>query len=313
MKEKKGPYTLSPAHDGEGGIVPNKNYVLFNNQSTHGFYKKNISDTDTINMFNELSISEQEFIDKANSLFHKYKIKIPKDYPKYCDVSDGYFEEFYNMKPKEEPWNEFNLCVYCCILLEEKYDIKSLKILKNELITPNNRNDIYHACTIAIVTLHYLRRGHLVELPKESKNQKNCDLIIDEIKCDVKSINQFDWSKEALSKNREHFIKTGQGLEHNLSEDICFDVGEFIKNRGFNGIKQADLIFVNLSKKSLGTLFRIESIKKIDLPKLKKYRIIFFSNYLLELNGFHIDFSGTIWNYIKENDRKHRYGIHPPP
>ena len=100
-----------------------------------------------------------------------------------------------------------------------------------------------------------------------------------------------------------------------LSEDICYDVGQFIskKDSGHKGIKQSDIIFADLSSKSFGWIERMLGTKNDIFPDLRKCRIIYFAKRSTELSGFYLDFDPSLWNLIKTTNKKHGFGIYPPP
>jgi len=227
-------------------------------------------------------IEPKDFVDKANELLNKYNINIPNDYPKECKIYQklaGEFELF--------PNRAFIKCINVCILIEENYDIDTSKILRWELFKPNSISGIYHACSMSFIDLYYLNKDSNVIITKEEDNQLNPDLIIDNFKFDVKTIAESDWTTEI---NPE----TGQSDDRLLAEDLCYDLGTFIRNRGYKGIKQADVVFADLSQKAIGRLYIIFGTKSIEisrgLPELKKNRIIFLHGVIWIVADFTLTF-----------------------
>jgi hypothetical protein len=222
-------------------------------------------------------------------------------------------------------------CIYCCIIIEEKYGIDISKILRWELIKPNSRRGIIHASSMATIALNYLNNGYVVSIPHEVKNQYNPDLIINSINSEIKTILQSDWTKDIDPE-------TGYGKERSRGEDICYDIGAFIgkKNSGYKGILQSDLIFADLSQKSLGELladsymFGFNDKINFIMPEPKKFRIIFFYKHFTNCKGYYLDFEPKLWNlinvasginYIRTmfkfdipgNGKMHKIDLPPPP
>ena len=123
---------------------------------------------------------------------------------------------------------------------------------------------------------------------------------------------KLDWGKDIDEE-------TGQFRTHTYGGDLCYDIGIFLskeKSR-YKGIKQADVIFADLTFKSLGMIltdiFReiLEQNKEkvCKLPELKKNRIIFFARISNNCIGYYIDIDPTLWDYIKFNDSRFQRGI----
>lgn len=274
-----------------------------------------------------LSINKEEFVKGANDLFKKHKINIPPNYGKDCYIeSKGLGWELYNF-----PLEQFLLCVHNCIMIEDNFDVSTLKLIKKELIEPNSRKDIIHACAMSVISIHYLNKGYDLKIPFEISDQKNPDLIINDLNCEVKTILESDWTKEMD-------LSTGKGKKRKYSENLCYDLGKFIANRGARGIGQSEVLFADLSLTHLGNTIGIalsdksslslsessslqeffnvldNSLKK--LPDPKKDRIIFFTRAKTTCYGFYMDLQPELWNLIKKLEdlgRKSQLGIFPPP
>jgi hypothetical protein len=184
---------------------------------------------------------------------------------------------------------------------------------------------------MATIALHYLNEGRMVSIPTEKDDQLNPDLIIDNFKCEVKTIQEKDWEKEIDPE-------TGFGKVKSRGADLCYDVGKFIEkeNSGYKGILQAEMVFADLTLKSFGEVskdirgFGYEDNFKKGLPELKKYRIVFFSRYNLECVAYYVDFEPRLWKLINlasgieyqpaklsfsipADGKPHRIEIPPPP
>jgi hypothetical protein len=247
------------------------------------------------NLLKDLEVDPIEFVNKANALFSKYQIDIPNDFPKYSNIE----RKFRDKKVDNFPIIDFLVFIHCCILIEEKYGINTSKILRWELIKPNSNRGIHHACSMAVIALYYMKEGYHVSIPLENKEELNPDLIINNLKCEVKTIQEKDWEEEIDSE-------TGFGKKRSRGPDLCYDIGAFIgkKNSGYKGILQGDVVFADLTLKSFGEVssdirgLGFGDKLRYGLPKLKNFRIIFFSRFLLECVGYYIDFEPRLWHLI---------------
>ncbi len=268
------------------------------NWSSIHFFNRGWSIYSTVNkpnLLDELNITPKKFVDKANELFDKYQIVIPKDYPKHSIIG----KKLNGKIVDDFPVYDFLICIYCCIVIEEEFGTETSKILRWELIKPNCISSIHHACSMVTITLYYLKQNFIVSIPKGKKKGLNPDLTINDLKCEVKTIQEADWEWDVDPE-------TGFGKRKTKGPDLCYDLGTFIRkeNSGYKGIRQGDMVFVDLTLKSLGdTLSTIRGLGYRDLieyglPDPKKYRIIFFTLFKLEIVGYYIDFEPRLWNLI---------------
>jgi len=268
----------------------NDNYIHFFNRGWSIYWSRSKP-----NLLKELEVDPIEFVEKANALLAKHQIIIPKDFPKYSNGE----KEFHGKKVDDFPIIDFLICIHCCCLIEEKYGINTSKILRNELIKPNSNRGINHACSMTVIALYYLKKGYDVSIPLEKKDKLNPDLIINNLKCEVKTIQESDWTREIDPE-------TGFGKRKTRGPDLCYDIGTFIgkENSGYKGILQADVVFADLSLKSFGEInsditgLGYGDKLKYGLPEPKKCRIIFFSRHYLKCVGYFIDFEPRLWNLI---------------
>lgn len=247
------------------------------------------------NLLKELGVDPIEFVDQVNALFAKYQITIPKDFPKYTIRE----KKFHGKKVDDFPIIDFLICIHCCIIIQDEYGIDTSKILRGELIKPNSNRGINHACSMAVIALYYLKEGYKVSIPVEKKNELNPDLIINNLRCEIKTIQESDWSNEIDPE-------TGFGKRKTRGPDLCYDIGKFLEKEksGYKGILQGDVVFADLTLKSLGDISSdIRGLGygdklKYGLPEPKKYRIIYFSRHYLNCIGYTIDFESRLWNLI---------------
>lgn len=256
------------------------------------------------NIFRELCMTPRYFADKANELFSRYHIRVPDDYP-----SQGTSKKSLKSRTVISiPWDEFTICVGCSILIDQKFNKDIGRILKNELVTANSYGNILHVSALSAIVLYYLKNEFNVDIPKEQKNKYNPDMIINGLNCEVKVVEESDWTLDINPR-------TGQGKNRILSEDIAYDIGKFISNRACEGIKQGDVILADLSLKSFDMIRENGWITKNrpGLADLQKYRIIYFAREIIYFDSFFIDFDPRLWQLIKASKDRYRFGISPPP
>lgn len=256
--------------------------------------------------FEYLNVDVQNFVNKANMLFNKYKIRIPNQYPR-DGIVEKEGEKVFSF-PQED---QFYMCILYCINIEEKYNMRTLKILKNELIKPNSRRNIVHACTLAFLTFYFLNKNFEVEIPFENKTGYNPDLIINGLNCEVKTLEELDLMKDIEEDGKQFRV-------HTYGSDLSYDIGTFIasKTRGYKGIKQGDFIFADLTLKSLGRIL-IDKIRELmkenkkdicKLSELTKNRIIYFAQMYGNCISYYVDVDPTLWEFIKLDETEFQRG-----
>lgn len=207
------------------------------------------------------------------------------------------------------PSYDFLLCIINCLNLEKKFKFDTSKIIKDELIDPNSSQRIHHACSMSIIVFHYLNKGSKVKIPHEKKLQLNPDLIIDNLNCDIKVIEEPDWTYRTDDDKLD--LETGKTKMRDVSKDVNYDIGKFIITHGHRGIKQADVIFADLTFKSMGMTFIFNEAKRNELPSPKKNRIIFFARRNSTCIGFYVDYQPELWSLIKNTNEKYQMGFLP--
>jgi len=260
----------------------------------------------------DLGFEQEEFVREANYLLDKYKIKVPHDFPKPIVTKEALFGE----KPVHVyHTHTVGVCFCNCIQLE-KINVNTAKLLR-ELIKPDPIEGLLHSTSISVIALEYVDKGYKVELFPRTKAGRKPDLLVDGIFCDVKVIQESDWTKEALkNEHREEFLTTGMAPPHYIRDGICFDVGKFIEIRSSDGIQQAEMLLVDLSLKSLPNLHGMAGVQRQTLPPPKRNRIVFFCCAFHEgkvESGYYLDFDPSLWEVIRSCDKKMRRGWLPPP
>jgi len=93
-----------------------------------------------------------------------------------------------------------------------------------------------------------------------------------------------------------------------------------ISNRAAKGIKQADMLLVDLSLKSLGNLLSRHPLGGVkELPEPRGNRVVFFgrsyadSSSVFNCLGCYLDFDPSLWDIMKYLNEKTSMGIFPRP
>jgi len=190
----------------------------------------------------------------------------------------------------------------CNFLLDKGIDID---VLFKEFRNSGNYEEFRHCCSLSFLTSTYALNGDT-----NIKFLGGPDFAINEIPAELKVIHQVDWERRFDEKGVDKFSSY-------LYEDLCYDIGQTIRNRLAEGIKQsAEMVFIDLSMKSLGSLFLAKDFDLIRniIPQPKKHRVIFFCrmgpNVFIGREGTYslfasyVDFDPHIWDFIKQSERK---------
>ncbi|MCK4783373.1 MAG: hypothetical protein KAV87_06450, partial [Desulfobacteraceae bacterium] len=163
------------------------------------------------------------------------------------------------------------------------------------------------ACSLAFLSSIYTYNGHNIEYPSRSKDSKNADVRINGIFADIKVIQQSDF--EPIHREK------GRVFQTKLSKDLCYDIGKAIQNRLHDGIKQAELVFIDLSQRSLSSMWLGEEFDTTSniVPEPMPFRVVYFCkigpNVFIDREqvysffATYIDMEPRIWRFIKHSDR----------
>jgi len=192
--------------------------------------------------------------------------------------------------------------IACTKLDDAKIDISPLL---TEFKRTATKSELTHSVSLSFVSFKYAQKGYPLSFFPPSDSTKNPDLEISGIKGDIKVIQPTD--------SFERHSEKGNDFTTKLADDLCYDIGTAIRERASKGIKQAELLFIDLGSKSpIWLTLKEKTVLYTDrLPEPKKYRIIYFwkyhhTNYSenqfpFSFYGFYIDIEECIWNYI-QND-----------
>ncbi len=256
----------------------------------------------------ELVDDEWISITKPDSVL-KYNFKLehgisPKDYVQiYKDISSKY-----NLNAKDDYPVEFILNL--SDLDNERVDVSPLM---KEFGGIGNIDDLRHTCSLAFITAAYTLAGYKIEFVRKTKGQKSPDFYINGLSADLKVRQRMDLEREFLKRNSNTFQVI-------LGEELCLDVGSTIQNRVYDGIKQAEVLFVDLDNRSLPfmVLWDSESRIKGSIPEPKESRIVYFCKAKLSedsqrypLSATYLDFDPKLWEFIKTSDDKIKWRLNP--
>jgi hypothetical protein len=249
---------------------------------------------------------QKQFVKEANQLLDKYekkyRIRVPTDFPKPIIAELALFGK------EAKNYNAWIGYCFCnIIILERDYGVDALPLLY-ELM---RRGDLLHSTSVSVVAVDYLEKRHEVKLFPKTGIGRNPDLLIDDVTCDVKARREADWTQEIKeSERKKEFVATGKGPCHEIRDDICYDIGMAIGNRGSKGIQQAEMLLVDLSLKSLPWLHRMGGVRKQKLPCPKKHRIVFFTweygGDMPACSGYYLDLEPSLWKAIRSCNKTMR-------
>jgi len=278
----------------------------------------------TIPFVRELGVTPAEFIKQANALLDKHKIEFPSNFS--AEVKENRYtlksgiqyptpiENFEGGEARANHSRKLPPFLINCIRLENEFNIDTSRFLK-ELIKKPRIEGLLHNGSLLVVALFYVERGYSIELPCPSSKKKSPDLLIEGIKCDVKYIRETDFLGRIrkAGSNKVNFSNNPIRVTEDWSvgNDMCFDIGTFIREKCPNGIKQAEMLFADFSEKNLRDLKGRKYSKPEFLPAPRACRIVFFSwsIYTNSIeNAYFMDFSKQLWNDIKICATKYRAG-----
>ena len=254
-------------------------------------------------------IAPQEFIKICENISCIYNLQITEQFIR------KFWEEktFFGVKRKGQIANimryfiDFVLDAQC--LLEKNIEIEPLI---REFKESSDIYELRHACSLAFLSSVYVSQEYAVEFRAKSKG-KNPDLFVSKIPADLKVIQQSDLE--------EIHRKKGRVFESELSEDVCYDIGKAIQNRLHEGIKQGELVFIDITQISLSSMWLSEEFDTLGgvVPVPKRFRVVYFCKIgpnvfigrkqTYSFFGTYIDIEPNMWRFIKRSDRRITHGL----
>lgn len=262
-------------------------------------YDGGTSGSGKINVKSFHSIIPEEFIRTYESMRNRYNLSLTDEF-----LARFWKEQtFFGKKQRMRPWiigSFVDFILDTNSLLEKQIKIGPLiKEFKES-------GDIYqlrHACSLSFLCSVYIFKGYGIQFPGRSKG-RNPDFFIDGISADLKVIQSGDIGE----KHRER----GPTFETKLSEDLCYDIGHTIQNRLHDGIKQAQLLFIDLGARSLSGMWLNDELSTIVniVPEPKEFRVVYFCKMgFIERTPSHslfatyIDIDPKLWIFVRCTDK----------
>ena len=249
-------------------------------------------------------IAPQEFIKIYETVSGTYNLKISQGFIKKFYVTSTFF----GIKRKAQPASIYKYFIDFILnthyLMERGIEVKPLV---QEFKKSGNMAELRHACSLAFLSSTYAYNGYDIEYPSRSKDGKNADVRINGIFADIKVIQESDSEPIHRKKGREYKTK--------LSKDLCYDIGKAIENRLHDGIKQAELVFIDLSQRSLLSIWLGEEFDTTSniVPEPTQFRVVYFCKIgpnvfigreqVYSFFATYIDMDPRIWDFIKDSDR----------
>lgn len=260
-------------------------------------------------------IAPQEFIKIYETVCGTYNLEISQGF-----ISQGFIRKFYEtstffgIKRKAQPAFIYKYLIDFILnthsLMERGIEVKPLV---HEFKKSSDMAELRHACSLAFLSSIYAYNGYDIEYRSRSKDSRNADVCINGIFADIKVIQQSDF--EQIHREKGRVFKT------KLSEDLCYDIGKAIQNRLHDGIKQAELVFIDLSQKSLSSMWLGEEFDTTSniVPEPTPFRVVYFCKIgpnvfigrepVYSFFATYIDMDPRIWDFIKHSDRIITHGL----
>ena len=249
-------------------------------------------------------ITPQEFIKIFETISSTYNLEITQEsMRRFYEI-----KTFFSIKQKAQI--AFIAKYFIDFVLDMHYLAESgihIEPLIQEFKESSHMGELQHACSLAFISSIYTCNGHRIGFGSRSKDSKSADLCINGIFTDIKVIQQNDLERIHREK--------GRAFQTKLSEDLCYDVGKAIQNRLHDGIKQAELVFIDLSLKSLSSTWLGEEFGTISniVPEPRRFRVVYFCK--IGPNVFigreqtysffttYIDMDPYLWDLIKRSNK----------
>lgn len=247
-------------------------------------------------------ISPKDYIQIYKNISSKYNLNAKDDFPKR-------YSEKVTLFGTEQEDVQADLDDYPVEFILNLSDLDNERVDVSPLIKEfrgiGNIDDLRHTCSLAFITAAYTLAGYKIEFIRKKKGQKTPDFYINGLSADLKVRRGMDLGREFLKRSTNTFQLI-------LGEELCIDVGRTIQNRVYDGIKQAEVLFVDLDNGSLPfVVWDRESKIKGSIPEPKEFRILYFCKTKLygdsqryPLSATYLDFDPKLWEFIKTSDNK---------
>lgn len=259
---------------------------------------------ESVNIQMKRNINPSRFIEIFERIASKFGFSITEEFHKTITTL-----EFRKQDGKKIKYRLFgglidiiDFFINCDILLGKNIGIE---VLVNEFRKSGNNLEFEHACSLSHLTSNYALNGYT-----DIEFGGRTDFSINQIPAELKVIHRFDPDKRFDERGGNEFYSY-------VCDDVCYDIGQAVSNRLPEAIRQsAEVVFIDLSKKSLSGLYAYAQHKKAEisstrniLPEPRKHRVIFFCKVSFSAEptsffGTYIDFEPRFWNYLKPMTKK---------
>lgn len=202
---------------------------------------------------------------------------------------------------------------YCHALVMAGADVRTL-IHEFNTSQKGDGTDLIHALSLAKLYYHYNTAGYKVHIQRTNKSVSTADLVIDNVKCDVKV--RHDQTYRRMNKYR-NLLSGGKHNEYHeiLSNEIRSlqkDLESALTNRAEEGFGQSDCVILDLSDhfyswnyhrlKSLQETGSIQGLSTSPIPAVTSTCILFSPDNARDLNriGFN---PKAYWGYLPIDGR----------
>lgn len=257
-------------------------------------------------------IKPQTFIDYYTNLTEKYSLNLRR-----IEFEDEILTENGFQKVKVRPLQEYvSFIIYTNILEKKGLDISDLI---RQIAGGRDYYVIRHAKALTELAYIYLNNGYDIKI-----QSKGADFVINGINADVKV------AQPSVLKKIRRNSKIHKDGYLDISNEILLAILQMMKSRFLKGVKQADLLFFNLTGSvlfsSLG-LF-INEFDRIVPPQ--NNRLVIYSDHfycdgadlhhqigsaakylgkrlfpdLISIKGYFIDFDPYLWKFLSQFEIK---------
>lgn len=253
-------------------------------------------------------IKPQTFIDYYTNLKENYSLNLRR-----IEFKDEILTENGFQKVKVTPLQEYvSFIIYTNILEKKGLDISELI---RQINGGRDYYEIRHAKALTELAYIYLNNGYDIKI-----QSKGADFVINGINADVKV------AQPSVLKKIRRNSKIHKDGYLDVSNEILLVILQMMKSRFLKGVRQADLLFFNLTGSTLFSSLGIfvNEFERIVPPH--NNRLIVYSDYfypdgmdfyykmgstnkhlgkrvfpdLISIKGFSIDFDPYLWNFLSQ-------------
>lgn len=253
-------------------------------------------------------IEPESFVEYYEHLIDNYSLNL-----NILEFEEEIHSENGTKKVIIRPIQEYVSYIIFTNILEKKgFDITNLI---RQIKRGKDYYEIRHARALTELIYIYHKNGYEIKLLS-----KNSDFLINGINADIKV------AQPSILKKYRKNIKLNNEGGLDIPNEILLDILQMIKSRFLKGVKQADLLFFNLTGSTIFSSLDIliDEFDRIIPPK--KYRLILYSDSfyphgsevyhtlgsknkylgkrtypdLISFKGYPLDFDPYLWNFLSQ-------------